>query len=71
VLGILLVGNHNEQSDGLVGESDVVGVQALNQEDLPAVETLPIELDQLVQAADAEVLHVVIAVVEELVYRLH
>lgn len=67
MLSILLIGDENEQSDSFISKCDIVGVKALNKQQLPALQTVLIELDQLVETADAEVLHVIVAVIKELV----
>ena len=70
MLGVILIGNLYEQSYSFISECDVGGVETLYQSQLPAFETVFIEFDQLVQTADAEVLHIVVAIVEKLVYNL-
>lgn len=67
MLSVVLVGDEYEQADCLFCEGEVGGVEALDQHHLPPLKTLLVDFDQLVQAADPEVLHVVVAVVEELV----
>ncbi len=67
MLGIFRIGDLYEQSDGLIGQGDVIGVEALNQQHLPSLQAVLVEFDQLVQAAYAKVLHVVVASIEELV----
>lgn len=67
MLSVLLVSDENEQPYSFVGKRDIVGIEALNKKKLPAFQAVPVELDQLVETADAEVLHVIVAVVEELV----
>jgi hypothetical protein len=67
VLGVILVGDLYEQPYCFISQGDVCGVEALHQCELPALQTVFVQFDQLVQTADAEVLHIVVAVVEELV----
>lgn len=67
MLSILLIGDENEQSDSFISKCDIIGVKALNKQKLPAFQAVPVELDQLMEAADAEVLHIIVAVIKELV----
>lgn len=64
---IFLVGNQDEQANGLISKSDIIGFESLNEENLPSIQALFVELHKLVQAANAKVLHVVVSVVEELI----
>lgn len=67
MLSVFFIGDEDEQANCFVGKCDIVGIEALNKKQLPTLQAIFVELDQLVEAADAEVLHVVVAVIEELV----
>ena len=70
LLRVVLVRDLYQQSHRSVRERDIRAVQTLNERDLPAVETPPIDAREVVQAGDAEKLHVVVAVIKKLVDHL-
>lgn len=70
MFGIVLIGNEHKQANGLIGQRDITGIQALDEHHLPAIQALPVQLGKLMQAANSEVLHVVVVVVEEFVDHL-
>lgn len=71
MLCVFLIGDEYEQSDSFFSEGDIGRVKALDKHHLPSLKAFLVDFDKLVKTADAKVLHVVVAIVEELIEYLN
>jgi hypothetical protein len=67
MLRILLIGYQYQEPNGFISKGDIVGIQALNQQHLPSIQTLLIQFYKLMQATNSKIFHVIIAVIKELI----